>query len=194
MNLSNLTYIPQKLKITTSRNPADYYRLMKLYSKERKDNLVNFRAFINAADSLISRCGLRVIKDEDGSLLAAYTYKLRKNKLEQKSIYIDALARDRSKNTKSLMPRIYSDMKNIAIKKNASELTCFSVAKDKHLRTMYEKLGFRIDPKVDIFQSYLMRSPVNNFLNSAWFKLEQYKGVLGINNLLQSCKTKQLKP
>lgn len=194
MNLSNLTYIPQKLKITTSRNPVDYFRLYKLYSKERNADLVNFRAFIYSADSLLVRRGLRVIKDEDGSILAGYTYKLRKNKLEQKSIYIEGLARNKSKNTKSFMHQIYSDMKNIAIKKNAEELTCFSMTTDHALRAKYEKLGFRIDHRVDIVQAYLMRTPVNNFLNSAWFKLEQYKGVLGINNLLQSCKTKQLKP
>lgn len=186
MNVQRLIYNPPKLQIKNSRNPADYFKLMKMYSVERQENFPNISAFIYSVDSMLSGCSLRAVKDESGNLLAAYTYRLRKNKLEQKSLYIDALVRDRSKNTKPLMHRIYSDMKNTAQNKKAEELTCFSVSKDKALRAKYEKLGFRIDPKVDILHAYLMRSPIKNFLNSKWFKNEQYKGFLGLDSILRT--------
>ena len=186
MKIKTLVYNPPKLKIKNSKNPADYFKVMKMYSVERKEKFSNILAFIYSIDSLLSGCGLRAIKDECGNILAAYTYRLRKNKLEQKSMYIDSLARDRSKNTKPLMHRIYSDMKNIAIKKEAEELTCFSVIKDKALRAKYEKLGFKTDPKVDILHAYLMRSPIKNFLTSKWFQNEQYKGLLGLDSILRT--------
>jgi len=128
----------------------------------------------------MSGCGLRTIKDNSNNLLVAYTYRLRKNKLEQKSLYIDALVRNRSENTKPLMCRIYNDMKNIALKKQAKELTCYSVSSDKALRSKYEKLGFKIDPKVDILHGYIMRCPIKEFANSKWFQAEYYKEMLGI--------------
>lgn len=186
MNVQRLIYNPPKLPIKNSRNPADYFKLMKMYSVERQEKFPNISAFIYSLDSILSGCGLRAVKDESGHLLAAYTYRLRKNKLEQKSLYIDALVRDRSKNTQPLMHRIYSDMKNTAQNKKAEELTCFSVSKDKALRAKYEKLGFRIDPKVDILHAYLMRSPIKNFLNSKWFQNEQYKGFLGLDSILRT--------
>lgn len=185
MNVNNLIYTPYKYKITSSKNPADYFKMMKMYSIERKNKHPNLFAIFNGLDSFLSGCGLRTIKDESGNLLAAYTYKFRKNKLEQKSMFIDALARERSKNTKPLMHRIYSDMKNLAQKKKAEELTCYSVALDRGLRAKYEKLGFKIDSKVDIPKGYIMRSPITRFLNSKWFKTEQYKNLLGIDSILR---------
>ncbi len=185
MKIQTLVYNPPKLQIKNSKNPADYFKVMKMYSVERKEKFPNISAFIYSLDSILSGCGLRAVKDECGNLLTAYTYRLRKNKLEQKSMYIDALARDRSKNTKPIMHQIYSDMKSIAIKKNAEELTCLSAAKDKALRAKYEKLGFKIDPKVDILKGYIMRSPVKNFLNSKWFQNEQYKGFFEIDSILR---------
>lgn len=188
MNISKITYNPTKLQIENSKNPADYFRLMKIYSKERNNTFPNITAVVNLIDTLLSGCKLRAVKDEAGNLLAGYTYRFRRNKLEQKSLFIDALARKRNQNTKQFMPQIYNDMKNIATKKKAEEITLFSVVKDASLRAKYEKLGLQIDPKVDILNAYLMRSPVKKFLSSEWFKNEQYKSILGIDSILRISK------
>lgn len=178
MKITNLKYIPQEYKIKNSRNPLNYIRMMKLYSKERQESFPNLFAIFNGLDSFLSRCGLRIIKDKNNKILIAYTYKLRKNKLEQKSIFIDALVRDRNKRTKCLMTSIYNDMKNIAKKKKAEEVTLFSKVLEKNLRSKYEKLGFKIDHKANIPHGYIMRVQLKDFLNSKWYKLEQYKSKL----------------
>ena len=152
--------------IKSTRNPVELYKMMKMYSKEREEKLPYLKAIIYCFDSMIYNCTMRLIKDDLGNMLAAYTYRMRKNRLEQKSMYIDALVRNRHNNTsKEVMENIYQDMKSIAESKKAEELTLFSMAKEKDLRKKYEKLGFRKDESVDVEGAYVMRAKIGDFLS-----------------------------
>ncbi len=151
--------------IKSSRNLFEIYRMMKLYSIERGDRFPTYEAIMNSLNSILSNCKIRFIKNEAGKILAAYTYRLRKNKLEEKSLFIDALVRNRQNaESKTLMPKIYQDIKKLAEKKQAKELTLYSVSKDKALRANYEKLGFKKDEKVWITGGYIMRVRTTDFL------------------------------
>ena len=70
--------------IKSTRNPLELYKMMKMYTTERKERFPYLKAFFNCIDSMAFNCKMRVIKDEFGNLLAGYTYRLRKNRLEQK--------------------------------------------------------------------------------------------------------------
>lgn len=165
-NRSHITRLTQ-VKITDSRNPVKLFQMMKLYSNERKDRFINLEALLNSFNSIFTRCKLRFIKDELGNLIAAYTYKLRKNRLNQKSMYIDVLVRDRENLcSKEIMPYIYQDIKQIAKSNNAEELTLFSLANDTALRSNYEQLGFKKDERVWVTGGYVMRVRTNDFLKN----------------------------
>lgn len=161
-------YLSKKVPtIQSTRNPVELFKMMKMYSKERKEKLPFFQAVINSLDSMLNNCKMRIIKDELGNLVAAYTYRLRKNRLSQKSMYIDALVRNRNnKQSKEIMDNVYQDMKNIAKNRKVEELTLFSKATEKDLRKKYEKLGFRKDEKVDVTGAYLMRVKLEEFLSN----------------------------
>lgn len=166
ISFTNFSHITPKnaTTIKNSRNPVELYKMMKMYSKERKDRFPYFEAALNSLNSILNNCKMRIIKDEFGNLLAAYTYKLRKNRLEQKSMFIDALVRNRTNpQSKQLMTDVYQDMKQIAAKKKAQELTLYSVSNDKALRAKYEKLGFKKDESVQITGGYIMRVKTPDF-------------------------------
>lgn len=152
-------------QLKSTRNPIDLYKMMKMYSKQRKELFPLFRAVVNSLDSMFNNCSMRVIKDDIGNLLAAYTYRFRKNRLEQKSLYIDALVRNFDNlDSKNLIDDVYTDMKNIAHNRNAQELTLFSKADERALRGKYEKLGFIKDEKSNVFGGYIMRVKTEEFL------------------------------
>ena len=152
-------------KITSSACPMKLYKMMKMYSKERKEHFPRIQAILNSLDTMFSLCRMRVAKDSLGNILAAYTYRFRKNRLGEKSMYIDALVRNFDKQeSKNVMPQLYEDMKNIALKKKVKELSLFSAIKDKSLREKYRKLGFVEDHKTFIFGGYFMKTNTENFL------------------------------
>lgn len=155
-----------KYDIKSSKNPVELYKMMKLYSFERKEKYPVLEALLNSLNSILTNCKMRLIKDKTGNLLAAYTFKLRKNRLGKESVYIDALVRNRTeKKSKSLMPYIYQDMKNIALENKAKELTLYSPTSDKALQKNYEKLGFKKDERTWITGGYIMRVNINDFLS-----------------------------
>lgn len=161
----NFTVTQHRPIIKSTRNPLELYKMMEMYTTERKERFPYLKIFLNCIDSMVFNCKMRIIKDEFGNLLAGYTYRLRKNRLGQKSLYIDALVRNRQNNaSKEVMNSVYQDMKNIAESKKAEELTLFSVAKEKDLRKNYEKLGFKKDESVDITGAYVMRAKIWEFL------------------------------
>lgn len=162
----NPVYNVKAAQIKSSANPVQLFKMMKMYSKERNEHFPNIQAVLNSLNSILTNCRMRIVKDKSGNLLVAYTYKLRKNRLDEKSMYIDALVRNRSnEQSKTLMKEVYKDMKNIALNKHAEELTLYSVAKESALRSNYEKLGFKKDETVWIKGGYIMRVRINNFLN-----------------------------
>lgn len=158
-------------QIKSTKNPIMLYRMMKLYSKERHEKFPNLEAVVNSIDSMSRMCGMRVLKDKFGNLLAAYTYKIRTNRMSQKSMFIDVLVRNRKNpESKNIMNNIYQDIKDLAIKKEAKEITLFSIAKDRALRSRYEKLGFQKDESVDIDRGYIMRVKVQEFFKNTMGK------------------------
>ena len=165
ISYNHINYTASSVKIKNTRNPIELYRMMKIYSKERKENLPIIRAILNSLDTILSNGKMRLVKDNTGKILAAYTYNLRRNRRDEKSMHIDALVRNR-KNPKSkeIMPDIYEDMKQIANNQKAKELTLFNYLKDKKLRANYSKLGFKIDESVKIPQAFVMRVRINEFL------------------------------
>lgn len=165
--INNAIKLNDKTLIKNTRNPIDLYRMMKMYSQERKENIPFLRALLYSLDSIRYNCKMRIIKDDFGGILASYTYRFRKNSLDQKSMFIDVLVRNfKSLESKNLMGFIYRDMKNIAEKKNVQELTLLSAASDFALRKKYEKLGFKKDESIDIYKGYVMRTKIEDFLKN----------------------------
>lgn len=169
MRISNKTNIIktkiENRQIKSTRNPISLYKMMKIYSQERKEIFPYFQAILNSIDTMLNNCKMRLIKDEFGNIIAAYTYRLRKNRLGQKSMYIDALVRNFKKHeSKNSMNHIYKDMKDIAQKKKAEEMTLFSGINDTALRSKYESLGFNKDEKTFIYGGYFMRVKTKDFL------------------------------
>lgn len=153
-------------KIKNTRNPIQLYRMMKMYSKERNESFPIIRAILNSLDVMLANYKLRLAKGNDGEIIAAYTYTIRRNRRDEKSMHIDALVRNRNNlYSKEVMPDIYNDMKQVANKKNAEELTLFNYTLDSKLRANYSKLGFKIDESVNIPKAYVMRVKTKNFIN-----------------------------
>lgn len=152
-------------QIKSTRNPYYLYKMMKMYSQERKEIFPYIRAILNSIDTILNNCKMRLIKDEFGNIIGAYTYRLRKNRLGQKSMYIDVLVRNfKIPESKDSMHRIYKDMKDIAQKKKAEEMTLFSGINDTALRHKYESLGFNKDEKTFIYGGYFMKVKTKDFL------------------------------
>ena len=78
---------------------------------------------------------------------------------------------------------IYDDMKKLAIKNNAKEITLFVFARDTKLRKNYESLGFVLDEKSEIPRAYVMRARVDKFLNNVYYKFRKYKALLNISSI-----------
>ena len=167
VTFNNINYKGASVRIKNTRNPVELYRMMKMYSTERKESYPIIRAIINSLDIMLANYKMRLAKDNSGKILAAYTYNMRKNRFNEKSMHIDALVRNRKNpESKEIMPEIYNDMKKIANNKNAKELTLFNYATDKGLRANYSKLGFKIDESVYILKAYVMRVKTKDFLNN----------------------------
>ena len=190
MNITNLKYIPPKnnaYKIRTTYSPKKLYDMMKMYTENRNEK----HKYLNILDYMLSTmlrgCGLRVIETPKGEMLAAYTYKMRKNRLEEKSMFIDGIARnfstEKNQISKNLMSRLYEDIKKTAQKKKAKEITLFVYAKEKGLRKNYEKLGFKEDLKFYMYRVCLMRVRTENFLNNLHFKYRKYKETINLYKL-----------
>lgn len=159
---------PIKYTLKNTRNPLDLYKMMSLYSHERKESFPHLRVLFYTIDTIFHNCKMRVAKDSFGKIIAAYTYRLRKNRLDEKSFYVDALVRNLQHNeSKNLMPVIYRDMKAMAQRKKAKELTLFSGVLDKNLRKKYERLGFQKDERVYVYGGYIMRTKIDKFLQNA---------------------------
>lgn len=154
-----------KIEIKSTRNPVDLYKMMKMYSQERKEIFPWIHAVLNCIDTMLCNCKMRIVKDDCGNLLASYTYKFIKNEFGQKSMYLDALVRNRKRQeSKNVINYIYKDMKKIATDKQAKELTLYSKANEKALRRKYEQLGFKNDERNSIEKAYFMRVPTIDFL------------------------------
>lgn len=152
-------------QIKSTRNPLNLYKMMKMYSCERKEIFPWIQAISNSLDTIFKNCKMRIIKDEKGNILASYTYKIRTNRRDKKSMFIDAFVRNRKNpESKELTKELYKDMKNIAIKKNAEELTLYSCVEDYALRRKYESLGFKNDDRVFIEDAFLMRAKTDEFM------------------------------
>lgn len=188
-----LRYAPQLARqknfaVKQNYSPLTLYNFFRLYSNTRHERwrLINPLSYM--IDCISRFYKLRVVKDENGKILAGYTYKFRKNRLDEKSMFIDALARNKSQKnnskTKNLMPQIYDDIKKMALKHKAEEITLFVKANDRKVRKNYEKLGFKIDETCDIERAYVMRTRVKNFLETAYFKARKLKSSLGIDHLI----------
>lgn len=153
------------VKIINSKNPVKMYNMMKLYSRERSEKFPCLQALLHTFYAICTKCKLKAVKDNCGKLLAAYTYKLRKNRKGEKSLYINTLVRKRDiKNSKKIMKDLYNDIKVTAQHSDAKELTLFSELKDTKLQENYEKLGFKKDHKVFIHGGYIMRVRTKDFL------------------------------
>ena len=186
INFSKLTYINNKKIsiIKETRNPIRMGQFFDLYLKGRKEipNLWYIILHVDYAYENLHK--LRFLKDN--KILAGYTYKLRHNRLGERSLYIDGLAKDlKNPKSKNIMPKIYSDIKNTALKHKAKEITLFVYAQDKHLKNKYESLGFKQDTRTKIEDLDLMRVRTDDFLNNKYFKTLQYKSVTGIKSILQ---------
>lgn len=193
MNIKGLTYNPENkhiYKMKSSLSPVKLFKFFEIYGRGRDENLLYLRTLQDSFSAMSRGCGLRIIEDENGNLLAGYTYKMRKNKLDEKSMYIDGLARnlseDKKEITKNLMTGVYEDIKKTAQKKKAKEVTLFVYAGENGLKKNYESLGFKEDAKCNIQKVYLMRVRVQDFLDNLYFKCRKYKETAGINSLLSN--------
>ena len=192
MNISALTYKPcplNRYKMKSSLSLKKLYRFFEMYGRGRNEKALHLRTVQNSVSAVTRGCGLRIIEDEKGNILAGYTYKIRKNKLEEKSMYIDGLARnlsdDKKDITKDLMTQVYEDIKKTALKKKAKEVTLFVYAGENGLKKNYQRLGFYEDAKCNINKVYLMRVRLQDFLNNLYFKCRKYKEALNIKSMIQ---------
>lgn len=163
------------------------YDFFDIYSRSRKEVFPKLKTIIYSVDTVFTNTHLRVLENKDGNIIAGYTYKYRKNKLEEKSLYIDGLARNTDNPiSKTIMTQVYNDIKNLAIRKKIKEITLFVHAGERRLRDNYHNLGFETDHKCRIEKAYLLRVRVEKFLNNEYFKTRKYKEALGLNNIIQN--------
>ena len=160
-----------------------------MYEKERKESFRIFRIIENFISTTLQNFRLRVIENPKQEIIAGYTSKLRKNKLEEKSLFVECIARKRNQenkiDTKNQMTYLYEDIKKTAKKKKAQEITLFVHADETNLRHNYENLGFKIDKKCKVEKMYLMRARVKDFLNTQYFKTRKYKAAAGVDSILR---------
>ncbi|HIS37284.1 TPA: hypothetical protein IAC10_11780 [Candidatus Scatousia excrementigallinarum] len=192
MNINALTYKPlttNTYKMKSSLSIKKLYKFFEMYGRGRNEKALHLRTFQDSLSAVTRGCGLRVMEDAEGNLLAGYTYKMRKNKLEEKSMYIDGLARnlseDKKEITKGIMTSVYEDIKQLAQKKKAREITLFVYAGERGLKKNYQRLGFYEDPKCNINKVYLMRVRTKDFINNLYFKCRKYKEALNIKSIIQ---------
>lgn len=185
-NIGNFNY-KKSQSLNKTFSPIKLYKFYNLYSSERHETFRFINPIIYSLDSIFNNCRYRYIGDESGNLLAGYVYKFRKNLRDEKSLFIDALARNKNlksdKLTRNLMIQIYDDIKKLAIKNDAKEITLYVFARDTKLRKNYESLGFILDEKSEIPRAYVMRARVDKFLNNAYYKFRKYKALLNISSI-----------
>lgn len=192
MNIQKLTYNPiikNQQPIRSSLSVKKFFKFFQVYRKGRNDRFLNLIAIVDTCSSMSNGCGLRIAEDSKGNILAGYTYKIRKNRLEERSMYIDGLARnlsdDKNEISKNLMTKIYEDIKKTAIKKRVKEITLFVHAGDDGLKRNYKRLGFKEDHRCNIEKVYLMRVRLEDFLNNAYFKCRKFKELINIKSFIQ---------
>lgn len=179
-NLNGLQYIPpskvgsgassNSCIAKSSRSFLKMCKFFDIYEIGREASYPILFLFDDAVSAFFRKCKVRYFENNKGKMLAGYTYKLRKNHLGEKSMYIDGLARDLTDNTsKKIMPKVYEDIKQTAKDKEVKEITLFSYASDKYLRYNYEKLGFKTDERCIVDKLYLMRVRVEDFINNKCF-------------------------
>lgn len=157
------------------------------YGKGRNNRFPVLEAAFDSVSAILNNERLRIFEDSNGKIIAGYAYKLRKNKLGDRSMYIDGLARDlENKSSKEIMTYVYDDIKKTAIKVKAKEITLFVYASDPRLKQNYSRLGFSEDKKCYVEKLYLMRVKTKDFLNNAYFKLRKLKELSGIKSVLQN--------
>lgn len=170
-------------KIEESSSPIKIYKFLSLYIKSRKERPAFLKNILYTINSSFRLLKLRMIKDESNNLLVGYTYKIQKNKCDEKSMFVDAFARNlddkKRKISKSLSNTIYLDMKAVALKNKVKEFSLYVTSKDVNLRHNYEKLGLKIDNNVYIEKFYLMKTRIEKFLNTQQFKLKKYNELTG---------------
>lgn len=171
----------------TSFSLSKLSEFINMYTTTRKEAFPTLKNILYFIETICSNKRLRILENDKGEIIAGYTYKLRKNKLEEKSLYIDGLARNRNNPvSKSVMTNVYNDIKKFAEKKKRKEITLFVYVKERRLRDNYQKLGFEIDHKCNLEKVYLLRVRLENFLNNGYFKLREYKEARGLNNIIQN--------
>lgn len=176
--------------IKKSSSPITLWKHFQVYESGREGNKKFFSILYDVLDSVFNFRSLKVVKNEKGDVLAGFTYKLRKNKMDERSVYVDSIARNQKAEfndyTKTLMTSVYSEIKKTAAVKKAKEITLFVYSGEKHLRQNYERLGFKIDNKCDVKKVYLMRTPIDKFLNNKYFKCRMLKEALGVDSMLRT--------
>lgn len=192
MNIQRLTYNPaiqNSQTIRSSLSVKKLFNFFQMYGKGRNEKVLNLRAFVDSFSAISNGCGLRIAEDKQGNILAGYTYKIRKNRLEERSMYIDGLARNLDENkkniSKNLMTEIYEDIKKTAIKKKVKEITLFVYAGENGLKRNYQRLGFKEDHRCNIEKVYLMRVRLEDFLNNTYFKCRKFKELINIKSFIQ---------
>lgn len=198
-NFNGLRYIPpskvgggaasNSCIAKTSRSFFKMCKFFDIYETGREASCPILYLFDDAVSAFFRKCKVRYFENDKGKMLAGYSYKMRKNHLGEKSMYIDGLARDLTDNTsKKIMPKVYEDIKKTAVEKEAKEITLFTYASDKYLRQNYEKLGFKVDEKCNAEKLYLMRVSTEKFINNIYFKVRKYKEALGLDSILKTKK------
>lgn len=196
-NLNGLRYIPpskvgggassNSCIAKTSRSFFKLCNFFDIYETGRESSYPILFMLDDAVSAFFRKCKVRYFENDKGKMLAGYSYKLRKNRFGEKSMYIDGLARDLIDNTsKKIMPKVYEDIKKTAIKEEAKEITLFSYASDKYLRHNYEKLGFKTDERCIVEKLYLMRVRVEDFINNKYYQIRKYKEAVGLDSILRT--------
>lgn len=196
-NLNGLRYIPpSKLGegacfnsciAKTSRSFFKMCKFFDIYETGRESSYPILFMLDDAVSAFFRKCKVRYFENDKGKMLAGYSYKLRKNHLGEKSMYIDGLARDfKDCSSKKIMSKVYEDIKQTAKDKEVKEITLFSYASDKYLRHNYEKLGFKTDERCIVDKLYLMRVRVEDFINNKCFQIRKYKEAVGLDSILRT--------
>ena len=153
--------------LKNSKNPIKLFQVMKIYTKERRERFVFYHTILNCLNIILTNCKLRIIEDKSKDLIAGYTYKIRKNRRWEKSMYLDTIVRNfENPISKNYMQMVYEDIKKIAQTKKAEEITLFSKSNDEKLQKKYEKLGFQKDAKSFVYGGHIMRAEIKSFLNN----------------------------
>lgn len=193
--ISKLKYLrpnSTEAKVKRSFSPKDYFNHFDLYSRGRKDTYHYF----SAAKYLLQTAtfypvNLRQVKDKNG-ILASYTYVRRKNKFNEKSLYIDSLERNKNNPLSKLaILGIYQDIKKVALKNKIKEITLFVFFKDKNLKKHYERLGFKQDRLFFNKSVDLMRVRTENFINTPYFKTLKLKSLTGQKSIIEKPNIKK---